>query len=162
MLFFPKNSRTIAQFKSKQKANAHSRVFFVWRFCVSARLFFSSVFCPFIPTALLCASKVCKGKRISGAVSVTSSTTSFVCRLPRCCQQLLSWTFLAHFHRKFSFLTLFRCSAQFTGIMEAKVLFAFFFTPESLDLRQKWENLSREPRNIFPEIFPRGSCASAL
>lgn len=62
---------------------------FLWRFCMSARLFFSALFCSFIPTAPLCARKVCKKKHISGAVSVTSSTTIFVCR-----QQLLSWTFL--------------------------------------------------------------------
>lgn len=123
-MFFPKNSRTMPQFKSKQKAAARSRLFFVEVVRVGTPL------CPFIPTAPpLCASKVCKGKRTS--CDVSASTTGFVGRLARCCQQqlLLSWTFLQRLRRKFSCLTWSRCSAAPPRPLEAKGPFFCFLRP---------------------------------
>lgn len=56
LLFSPKNSRTILQFKSQQKANVCVFRFVCWH-----------ALKPFIPTTPLCVNKLCK-KSVSGGV----------------------------------------------------------------------------------------------
>lgn len=66
--------KTGAQYPSSSRSRRQT--------CVCIRLCVGTPFCPFIPTALLCVHKVCKGsikrRREKKPVLVTSSTTSFV------------------------------------------------------------------------------------
>lgn len=56
----PKESRTIPLVQVEAEGKRGPTRGSLWRCCVSERLFFSSSFLPFKPTAPLCASKVCK------------------------------------------------------------------------------------------------------
>lgn len=101
------------------------------------------------------------GKRISGAVSVTTSTTRCVCRLPCGADKLLSWTLFIFFAHKLQLLAAAPLPFTKTGRSESSPL--LLYTPQFMDLGQKLGSVSHDPGHIFTEIFFRGLlCASAL
>lgn len=130
-----------------------SRVFFVWRFCVSARLLFL-LFVLSYPQPCFVPVKCARGS-VQAAPSrgqvrqlalfadsptvVNSCFLGLSCTLPQKVQLLDVFPLLRSIH----------------GKEESKGPFSLF-TPELLDVRQKWGNLSRDPRNIFAGIFPLG------